>query len=113
MKLDTNWVVMKVTSKASQYGGWVEEVTFANCDLEIAHTYLDQDNSNYKRWQDIIEAHDRGMGVVVSGLTAKKKALHKKTHEPLVNADSPVKVVHVEEDRNVLMREFVELLETV
>lgn len=106
-KLDTNWVVMKVTNRSSQYGNVIQEVTFATSRGDIAHTYLDEDNLNYRRWQDIVEAYDRGYGIVVSGLRLKRNAKHKKTNEPLVNADSPVKVMHVEDDMQVLLDEFV------
>lgn len=106
-KLNTNWVVMKVTNRSSQYGNVIQEVTFANTYGEIAHTYLDEDNVNYARWRDIVEAYDRGYGVVVSGLKLKRNAIHKKTGEPLVNADSLVRVVHVEENLQDLLDEFV------
>lgn len=106
-KPTTNWVVMKVTNRSSQYGNVIQEVTFANTLGDIAHTYLDEDNLNYRRWQDIVEGYDRGYGIVVTGLKPKRNAKHKKTNEPLINADSPVKVVHVEENIQDLLDEFV------
>lgn len=106
-----NWVVMKVSTRPSQYGGDIQEITFANTDLEIAHSYIDEDNRNYKQWAKIIEAHEYGAGVVVSGLKIKKNSKHKRTGEPLVNADSIVRIVHVEERMDDLLKEFVEILD--
>jgi len=106
-KTNTNWVVMKISHRSSQYGNIIQEVTFANSNGGIAHTYLDEDNVNYRRWQDIVAGFDRGYGIVVSGLKLKRTSVHKKTGEPLVNADSPVRVVHVEENMQDLLDEFV------
>lgn len=111
MDLDTHWVVMKVAHRASQYGNIIEEVTFANSANEIAHTYLDQNNMNYARWKDIVDLHQRGCGVIVNGLRAKKGKYHRKTSEPLINADSPVVIRHVEKELQTLLDELAELLE--
>lgn len=104
---NTNWIVMKISHRSSQYGNVIQEVTFANSRGDIAHTYLDEDNVNYRRWQDIVAGYDQGYGIVVSGLKLKRNAVHKKTNEPLVNADSPVRVMHVEENMQALLDEFV------
>ena len=111
MNLDTNWVVMKVSHRASQYGNIIQEITFANADAEIAHTYIDPDNQNYARWKDIIDLFDRGCGVIVNGLRAKKGRYHRKTNEPLVNADSPVVIRHVELDRQAVLDNLAWALE--
>lgn len=106
-----NWVVMKANRRPSRYGGEIHEITFANTDFEIAHTYIDEDNRNFRQWSKILEAVELGAGVVVSGLKPKKNAQHKKTGEPLINADSIVRVVHVEERIDDLLREFEHYLE--
>lgn len=106
----TNWVVMKVTQRPSKYGNYIFEITFANTNNEIAHTYIDEDNKNFRRWDDIIRGYDQGYGIVVNGLKIKKNGTHKRTGEPLVNADSIVNVVHVEEDINTILNQFVEVL---
>lgn len=92
MTLSKKWVVMKVVDKASKYGSYIKEITFANADFEIAHSYLDENNNNYARWRDIVDLHDYGYGVIVEGLKIKRTGKHKSTGEPLVNADSPVKI---------------------
>lgn len=104
--LTTAWAILQVSTRASQYGGTYEQITFANMNGEIAHTYADPNNGNYARWARLIQAYNEGMGVVVSGLVFKKNGFHNKTKEPLINADSPVKVVHVEEDIQTIFREF-------
>lgn len=111
MNLDTNWVVMKVIHRASQQGNIIQEITFANADSEIAHTYTDPGNQNYARWKDIIDLYDRGCGVIVNGLRAKKGRYHRKTNEPLVNADSPVVIRHVELDRQAVLDNLAWALE--
>jgi hypothetical protein len=103
MNTDTKWVVMKVNHRPSKHGNMMEEVTFANTN-EVAHTYLDQDNQNYARWRDIVDLHDRGCGVIVKGLKPKPGKYHKQTTEPLINADSPVQIHHVELDRQVVLK---------
>lgn len=111
MDLDTKWVVMKITHRASRYGNIIQEVTFANEHWEIAHTYLDEDNMNYTRWKDALDLYDRGCGVVVQGLRAKRGKYHKKTNEPLINADSPVHIVHVDLDRDQVLDTLVARME--
>lgn len=110
MDINTNWVVMKVSHRPSQYGNIIQEITFANTAGEIAHTYVDEDNANHKNWADIIEGYDRGFGIVVTGLRPKSNSRHKKTGEPLINADSRVKVVYVDESLDSLLKEFVKEL---
>ena len=107
MSLDTKWVVMKIINRSSQYGNIIQEVTFANAEYEIAHTYVDDSNQNYANWQDIVDLYDRGCGVIVRGLRTKKGKFHRQTNEPLVNADSPVKIRHVELDRQNVLDQLV------
>jgi hypothetical protein len=105
MDLDTNWVVMKINHRPSKYGSMMEEITFANA-TEIVHTYLDSNNQNYARWKDIVDLHDRGCGIIVNGLKLKRGKYHKRTTEPLINADSPVKIHHVELDHQSVLRDL-------
>jgi hypothetical protein len=109
MTMATNWVVMKITQRPSKYGDDIYEITFANTSGEIAHTYIDRDNRNFNRWRDIITGYDQDLGIVVNGLKIKRTGTHKKTGEPLVNADSLVKVVHVEDRMQDLLDQFVEV----
>ena len=111
--LDTHWVVMRVSPRASQHGGMIEEITFANSDYEIAYTYVDRDNNNYTRWRDIIDLHNRGCGIIVNGLRKKRNSQHKRTGAPLINADSPVTIRHVELHQQTVLDALVEQLETV
>ena len=83
---------MKVVQRPSKYGNIIFEITFANTNNEIAHTYIDEDNANFRRWEDIIKGFDQGLGIIVNGLKIKKNAVHKRTGEPLVNADSLVSI---------------------
>jgi len=108
MDLDTKWVVAEVKHRASQYGNIIEEVTFANADWQIAYTYLDPGNQNYKNWKDIVDLFDRGCGVIVQGLRAKK--IKHKSGYSLINADSPVKIRHVELDRQIVVDALAEEL---
>ena len=111
MNLDTKWVVAKVVNRGSKYGNIIQEVTFANADWELAYTYLDDSNQNYANWRDIVDLYDRGCGVIVQGLRAKRRR-HKSGY-PLINADSPVKIRHVELDRQVVADAlYAELCET-
>ena len=110
MDLDTKWVVMKIVNRASQYGNIIQEVTFANSNWEIAYTYLDDANQNYARWKDIVDLFDRGCGIIVQGLRAKK--IRHKSGYPLINADSPVTIRHVELESKVVAEALhAELLE--
>ena len=111
-ELGTKWVVIKIIDRPSKYGNYIKEVTFANTRGEIAHSYLDEDNRNYKRWQPIVDAYDEGRGIAVKGLKVKSNSQHKKTGEPLVNADSPVKPVAVTETRQQMLDALAEALET-
>ena len=100
MSKNTNWIVMKITTKPSQYGGLLDLITFANSDEEIAHTYIDEKNRNYALWQDVVIGHDKGRGIVINNLEYKykNKILQYKSHsknEPLINADSIPNIVHV------------------
>lgn len=110
MKTTTSWVVMKISNRPDAKGHIIQEAIFANTKGQIAHTYLDESNRNYQRWKNIIRGYDEGFGIVVTGLRIKKDQFHKKTGEPLVDADSLVKVIHVEDDINTLLKEFVEQL---
>jgi hypothetical protein len=109
-ELSQNWVVMKVTQRPSIYGNEIYEITFANTNNQIAHTYVDESNQNFRRWRDIIQGYDEGFGIVVNGLKIKKTGRHRKTGEPLVNADSLVKVVHCEDNIQTILDQFVEEL---
>lgn len=106
--LKKNWVVMKITHRASQYGNIIQEVTFANGSGEMAYTYLDKSNDNYKRWEPIVDLFDYGAGVIVTGLKPKSGG---KSGKQLVTADSPVRIQHTTEDINELLVELVNLLE--
>ena len=106
----TTWVVMKITQRPSKYGKDIFEITFANTNNEIAHTYIDEDNANFRRWEDIIKGFDQGFGILVNGLKIKKNAVHRRTGDPLVNADSLVNVVHVEDEMQTVLEEFSDLL---
>lgn len=107
--LKTNWVVMKITHRASQYGNIIQEVLFANGAGDIAYTYLDESNQNYTRWQRIVDLFDSGAGVIVTGLKAKSGG--KRTDRQLVSADSLVRIQHTTEDISEVLVELVDLLD--
>ena len=107
--LKKNWVVMKITHRASQYGNIIQEVLFANGAGEMAYTYLDEGNDNYTRWERIVELFDSGSGVIVTGLKAKSGG--KRTDRQLVSADSLVRIQHTTEDISEVLAELVCLLE--
>ena len=106
--LKKNWVVMKITHRASQYGNLIEEVLFANGSGEMAYTYLDKTNDNYRRWERIVDLFDSGAGIIVTGLKPKAGG---KAGKQLVTADSPVRIQHTTEDISEVLVELVNLLE--
>lgn len=91
--LEKVWVVMSVKDTQSMYGGYIKEITFANSQWEIAHTYADEENMNYRFWSDVITGYENGFGVAINNLKMKQGKYHKKTGEPLANADSQIGVV--------------------
>ena len=108
------WVVMKTTSRTSLYGGYMTEITFVNNLGEIAHTYVDPENNNAKKWEEIIDLTERGWGIILDDLKYKVKngeiQIKNRTNEPLINADSKVKAVLIQKDKQEILDQLVEVL---
>jgi hypothetical protein len=107
--LKKNWVVMKITHRASKHGNIIQEVLFANGAGDLAYTYLDKSNDNYKRWERIVDLFDLGAGVIVTGLKPKSGG---RAGKQLVTADSPVRIYHATEDISEVLAELVDLLDS-
>jgi hypothetical protein len=109
------WVVMKTQGQNSQYGGYVTIITMVNNHGEIVHTYADPDNTNYKRWEEVIELNERGWGVILDDLRYKVKEgsilTRNKTTEPLINADSKVRAILIQKNKQQILDELAEVLE--
>jgi hypothetical protein len=109
------WVVMKTTGQNSQYGGYFTVITMINNLGEIVHTYADPDNANYKKWEEVIELNERGWGVILDDLRYKTKdnkiQTKNKTTEPLINADSKVKALLIQKNKQQILDELAEVLE--
>lgn len=107
--LKKNWVVMKITHRASQYGNIIEEVLFANGFGDLAYTYLDNTNDNYRRWQPVVDLFESGAGVIVTGLKPKSGG---KNGKQLITADSPVRIQHTTEDISEVLTALVDSLDS-
>jgi hypothetical protein len=109
------WVVMKTTDRESRYGGDYTEVTMVNSKGEIAHTYVDPDNKNSKKWQEVIDLTERGWGIILDDLKYKVKdneiVYKSKSMEPLINADSRVKPVLIQKDKDQVLRRLCDILD--
>jgi hypothetical protein len=96
MKAQGPWVIARTDIKHSQHGGEYVDITMINLDGEIAHTYIDPENRNAKNWQPIIQADQQDIGVILDDLRYKMRdgqvARQKRTNEPLIDADSRVRV---------------------
>lgn len=107
-------VVAKILHKESRYGGTMYEITFISNTGEITHTYIDPDNRNAKKWQEIIDLFDKGYGIILDDLRYKLKdnklTYKNKTTEPLVNADTKVKVVYSTPNRQEVIDQLYEVL---
>jgi hypothetical protein len=108
------WVVMKTINRTSQYGGYMTEITFVNNNGQIAHTYVDTDNRNAKKWEEVIDLTERGWGVILDDLRYKVKdgeiQTKSKTKEPLINADSQVRAVLIQKDKQEILDQLAEVL---
>lgn len=109
------WVVMKTTDRESRYGGDYTEVTIVNSRGEIAHTYVDPDNKNAKKWAEVIELTERGWGVIIDDLKYKVKdgeiVYKSKSREPLINADSQVKPLLIQKDKDQVLKQLCNVLD--
>jgi hypothetical protein len=109
------WVVMTTIDRESRYGGDYTEVTLVNSKGEIAHTYVDPDNKNAKKWAEIIELTERGWGIIIDDLKYKVKdgerVFKNKTKEPLINADSKVKPVLIQKDKDQVLKRLCDVLD--
>lgn len=109
------WVVMKTTDRQSRYGGDYTEVTMVNSKGTIAHTYVDPDNKNSKKWQEVIDLTERGWAIILDDLKYKTKdneiVYKNKSREPLINADSKVKTVLIQKDKDQVLRRLCDVLD--
>lgn len=107
-------VVAKILHKESKYGGSIYTITFISNHAEITHTYVDPDNRNAKVWADIIDLYDRGYGIVLGDLRYKLKdnklTYKNNTNEPLINADSKVRILYATPNRQEVMDQLYEVL---
>jgi hypothetical protein len=108
------WVVMKTTGQNSQYGGYVTIITMVNNHGEIVHTYIDPDNMNAKKWEEVIDLTERGWGIILDDLRYKVKEgkiqTKSRSSEPLINADSKVKILLSQRDKQEILDQLVEVI---
>lgn len=109
------WVVMTTADRESRYGGDYTEITIVNSQGEIAHTYIDPDNKNARKWAEVIDLTERGWAVIIDDLKYKVKdgerVFKNKTQEPLINADSRVKPVLIQRDKDQVLRRLCDVLD--
>ena len=113
------FVVLQTYEQDSKYGGTVTVITMANAQGQIVHTYVDPSNKNYVFWRDIIELQDNNFGIIVDNLKYKTKdgeiatrwVKHWNVSEPLINADSKVKIIHTTENQQEVLDRLAEVLE--
>ncbi len=110
------WVVMTTIDKESRYGGDITEVTLVNNHGVIAHTYVDPDNKNAKKWAEVIDLTERGWGIIIDDLKYKTKdnqiVYKNKSKEPLINADSRIKTILIQKNKQEILDELVKVLES-
>ena len=115
MKAKGPWLVAKCDlTTSSIHGGDMTIITMINQNYEIAHTYIEHTNKNYKNWQPIIQGFDLGWGITIDNLRykVKNKEIQKRhiriynTKENLIDADSQPKSVEVLETLAELIAEF-------
>ena len=87
----------------SRHGGYITEIKMINLTTGLEfHTYVDENNRNYKYWHDIVN-HPLS-GFVVNNL--------KKKRETLISADSKPRIQKYVEDQRELESVIVEYLDT-
>jgi hypothetical protein len=110
------WVVMKTIDKESRYGGDITEVTLVNNHGVIAHTYVDPENKNAKKWKEVIDLTERGWGIILDDLKYKTKdnqiVYKNKSKEPLINADSRIKTILIQKNKQEILDELIKVLES-
>jgi hypothetical protein len=113
------FVVLQTYEQESKYGGTMTVITMANAQGEIVHTYIDPSNKNYVFWKDIIDLQDNNFGIIVDNLRYKTRdgeiatrwVKHWNVSEPLINADSKVKIIYTTEDQQEVIDRLAEVLE--
>lgn len=114
MKAQGPWVIAQTETKSSQHGGEYVDITMINLDGEIAHTYVDPENRNAKFWQPIIQADKKDIGVILDDLRYKMRdgqvARQKRTNEPLIDADSRVRIKDSFDDKQEVIAKLAEVL---
>lgn len=108
------WVVARAQTKTSRYGGTVSEITLISSDGDIAHTYIDERNRNYKNWETVLDLIKEQYGITITGINYKRQAgeiqMRKDTKEPLVDADSKPRITHINDDYDFVIETLYEVL---
>ena len=109
-----NWVVARAETKTSRHGGTVSEITMISSEGDIAHTYIDERNRNYKNWETVLDLIRQKYGVTVSDLNYKRQhglvQMRKDTKEPLIDADSRPRITHIDDDYDFVIQTLYEVL---
>ena len=109
------WLVAKCdfgTSKLT--GGDMTTITMINQKSEIAHSYSEHSNRNYKNWSNVIQGFDLGWGIIIDNLRYKVKnkqiqQRHIKVHnvkENLIDADCLPKSIEVKDTLEQALDKF-------
>lgn len=102
------WAVMSINKQSTQHhSGNIYKLTLVDAEGEVAITYADPTNFNYKNWDTIIERHDRGHGVFIENC---KMSDRKSKGNNLINADSKPTIFHETETHEELQDIMDELI---
>ena len=119
MKAQGPWLVVKCDLGTSQIDGQdMTTITMINNLSEIAHTYIDHTNKNYKNWTNVISCFDNGWGVSIDNLRYKVKnkviqQRHIKVYnikENLIDADSKPVGISVDDTLQESLDRLVKVL---
>ena len=74
------------------------EIKLKNQNGDVRYTYISPDNHNHSNWSAIIDQFRKGYDIELSQVHYKTKGSqtvkHRKSRTPLIDADSPVRVVN-------------------
>lgn len=95
------WAIADIKKTSTQHhSGFIYKITLLNYNGDVAITYADPTNHNYKNWDAIIERHNQGFGVCIENCNISNRASKGDT---LINADSKPTIFHETDTHEELM----------